>query len=67
MPSQHKHIIVINLCDKNAKYISLRISENELTEIDQNWRSDPNIKNRSEYIRQKLGLRKNSENAKVSV
>lgn len=39
--------------------ISIRISQDEIAEIDKEWRSDFNYKNRSDYVRAKIGLKKN--------
>lgn len=41
--------------------ITIRIERNELDQIDREWRGNMDYKNRTEYIRSKLGLKQENE------
>lgn len=39
-------------------HLTIRVSQDELREIDRNWRSDFSYRSRTDYVRSKIGLRK---------
>lgn len=41
-----------------ATPLTIRVSPEEMAEIDRNWRSDFSYRSRTDYVRSKIGLRK---------
>jgi len=52
---------VTQMCRNSPTNISLRVTSKELAEIDSNWRGNLDYKNRADYIREKLGLKRLSD------
>lgn len=45
------------MCNLETTQITFRVTPEELNKIDATWRSNFKYKNRTEYIRNKLGLK----------